>query len=77
MQNRSVNAAPWSQSAKKENGENGNNESVFQGKKISPHFRALVRAGLQRDFDRIFDDGAINEIDPAVNERDPAAGVPA
>jgi hypothetical protein len=37
---------------------------------ISPAYRAQIRAGLQRDFDRIFD-----EVDPAVYERDPAAGV--
>lgn len=41
---------------------------------ISPERRAQVRAGLERDFSRIFDP-AINEIDPVVHERDPAAGV--
>ncbi len=73
MQN-SVNAAPWSRTAKNENGENGTKTSLFQGIKISPERRAQVRAELVRDFSRIFDP-AINEVDPAVHERDPAAGV--
>ncbi|MCK9581113.1 MAG: DNA cytosine methyltransferase [Methanoregula sp.] len=37
---------------------------------ISPARREEIRAGLQRDFDRIFD-----EVDPAVYERDPAAAL--
>lgn len=75
MQNRSVNAGPKSRSAKIHDGETGKKVSVFQGMNISPERRAQVRAGLQEDFYRIFDDGAIHEIDPAVYERDPAAGV--
>lgn len=69
-----MNAAPWSQSAKKENGENGKKYSIFQGMNISPARQEEIRAGLQRDFDQIFDP-AINEVDPAIHERDPAAGV--
>ena len=72
MQNsKSIIAAPSLLSPKIQD-KDGNIESVFQGKKISPYFRAQVREGLQRDFDQIFEDG---EIDPAVHERDPAAGV--
>lgn len=37
---------------------------------VSPTRRAQVRAGLERDYDQIF-----NDVDPAVYERDPAAGV--
>lgn len=50
--------------------EDGKKYSIFQGMNISPERRAEIRAGLQRDFDQIFD-----EVDPAVYERDPAAGV--
>ena len=75
MQNsKSVIAAPSLLSPKIQD-KDGNKESIFQGKKISPHFRAQIRAELQRDFSRIFDDGVIHEIDPAVLEHDPAVGV--
>lgn len=40
---------------------------------VSPARKAEIRAGLQQDFDQIFDH-AITEIDPAVHEREPAAG---
>ena len=71
---KSIIAAPSPRTAKNEDGEDGKKISLFKGMKISPAYRAEVRAGLQRDFDQIFDK-AINEIDPAVNERDPVAGV--
>lgn len=70
---KSVIAAPPLLSPKNQD-EDGKKDSIFQGKKISPHFQEQIRAGLQRDFDQIFDP-AINEIDPAVHECDPAAGV--
>lgn len=75
MQNRSVNAGPIPASANSKDGETGKKISLFQGINISPARRAEVRAGLQRDFDQIFEDGAAHEIDPAINEREPAAGV--
>ncbi len=33
----------------------GTTSAEYQGKKRSPGFRAEVRAGLQRDFSRIFE----------------------
>lgn len=74
MQNRSVIAGPSLLSPKNQDGKPARKFSLFHGMNVSPARKAEIRAGLQQDFDQIFD-YAITEIDPVVHEREPAAGV--